>query len=123
MPAAAAVSKPAPLALGVRDADVGNRVEILPRKGLAPRDEVDQLLTEFAREARLPAVWQPPLVDPAPPVVVSETEQLRARVSELETRVRTLEAANQIRNDGAGRLNQRVLAVLEQLVAELRERR
>ena len=125
---AATSTKPAPLALGARDADGGNRVEMLGRRGGGGRTDVtvDQLLNEFARDVRTPYAtprhapqpWTPPVAVPES----SETEQLRARVVELETRLRSLEAANQIRNDGAGRLNQRVMAVLEQLVAELRER-
>lgn len=107
---------------------------MLPRQAIGLRDDVNvnQLLSDFARDVRssrpaapaalstapAPRVWTPPPATREP----SETEQLRARVTELETRLRALEAAHQIRNDGAGRLNQRVLSVLEQLVAELRER-
>jgi hypothetical protein len=117
MPAAS--PKPAPLSLGARDPDAGNRVDLLPRRSdlfPAPRTaSVDQLLTEFARDAR-----SGPLAPVEPPV--AETEQFRVRLAEMENRVRALESATQLRQDGAGRLNQRVLAVLEQLVAELRER-
>jgi hypothetical protein len=123
-------TKTAPLPLGVRDLDASNRMEMLPRRTGRNEVSVDQLLADFARdtsatrETTVPRETQPrPWT--APPVErgASDSEQLRLRVAELETRVKALEAASQIRNDGAGRLNQRVLSVLEQLVAELRERR
>lgn len=113
-------TKPAPLALGTRDADGGsNRVELLPRKNTL----VTQLLDDFvsygspAKPAARPAT--PPAAPTSQPGQPSEIAQLRTRVVQLETRLRALEAkAAQPAQD----MNERVVAVLEQLIAELRER-
>ena len=122
-------TKPAPLALGSRDVPGGaNRVELLPRKNPL----VAQLLEDFVASGKLPQPARPAAKAApeaaaaprnAPAVAPNEVAQLRARVEHLETRLRVLEAKE--RSNGreeAMQLNERVVAVLEQLIAELRER-
>ena len=132
-------SKPAPLALGSRDADGGNRVELLPRKNPL----VDQLLNdfvrrdgafpptgrlaspaaEFARPAFPRAETRPaPATAQANALQPSEVDQLKIRINLMEARLKTLEAANCERKTETELTNERILAVLEQLVAEMRER-
>jgi len=108
-------TKTAPLPLGYRDRG-STVVDLLP-----PRNPVvDQLLEDFARETRTT-----PAPAAAPPAARStpglESALLR-RIEQLETRVRLLENQGNVRATKAEGVNERVLAVLEQLAAELRER-
>ena len=122
-------TKPAPLALGSREA-AGNRVELLPHKNPL----VAQLLDDFVASGNLPrsvarqapkpvetVATRPASAAPAP--VNQEVTELRLRVEHLEKRLRTLEASA-ASNSGQQSIDMsdRVVAVLEQLIAELRER-
>lgn len=127
---AIASAKPAPLPLGVTERRDGtNRVELLPKPVAKTNPLVDQLLEDFARSAAKPAAGRtnaaPPAPAPAPmaKAVAPEAEALRLHVQALERRLQSLEARQNAqqaeRQEDA--MTRRVLAVLEQLSAELRE--
>lgn len=141
MATAVAPAKPAPLSLGATERRDGtNRIELLPKAPGKPSALVDQLLEDFARSTPKPAAPPPrvtparvpdpilALAKPANPVAPAKPanpgeDALRLQLLALEQRLNSLERRHEPREEPRQEdvMTRRVLAVLEQLTAEIKE--